>query len=283
MLDIVVKQGSNIKKDITLNGRVLSVVMAPVFTGYTISGAVTLLRDMTYERKLDKLREDFLANVSHELRTPISMIQGYSEAIIDNIAQTPQDVKELTNIIYDESLRMGRLVNELLDLVKIESGLYQLQYSTVNLKKLIDKVTRKFSSLLNEDIYFDNDLNLNDLIIEIDVDRIEQVLTNLIDNALRHTQEGDMITLSTKISEEKVLIEVADSGEGISEEDIPFVFERFYKADKARTRGQSGTGLGLSIVNNIVLAHKGEIKVNSQPGVGTIFSIILPINEEYEE
>lgn len=106
----------------------------------------------------------------------------------------------------------------------------------------------------------------------------------MIDNALRHTQEGDMITLSTKkISEEKVLIEVADSGEGISEEDIPFVFERFYKADKARTRGQSGTGLGLSIVNNIVLAHKGEIKVNSQPGVGTIFSIILPINEEYEE
>ncbi len=280
MLNVVLENGTNVNNIINLNGKILSVIMTPLFSGNVVNGAVTLLRDVTYEQKLNKLRQDFLANVSHELRTPISMIQGYSEAIIDDIVNTSDEIKDLTNIIYDESLRIGRLVNELLDLAGMEFELNQLQYSKIDIRKLIDKVIRKFSSLENEHkISLESNYDtLPDILIEIDIDRIEQVLTNLVDNAIRHTNYDGKITIKAKLkSDNKILIEVEDSGEGIPEEDIPYVFERFYKADKARTRGHSGMGLGLSIVKNIVQTHGGNISVTSKIGKGTTFSIILPI------
>jgi len=280
MLKTVIKLEQNIKKDIHLNGRILSVVMAPLYTNKGIYGAVTLLREVTYERKLDKLRKDFLINVSHELRTPISMLQGYSEAIIDDIAKTPEEKKEYAQIIYDESLRMGRLVNELLDLAKMESGNVQLQLCRVDVKKLLEKMIHKYINITREvgiDLKLDMDSKVEEAVF--DADRIEQVLTNLIDNAIRHTPKGGEITVRVRLKgNSKVLLEVEDSGEGIPEEDLPFIFERFYKADKARTRGQSGTGLGLSIAKNIVDAHGGNISVKSKQGEGTTFSIILPVN-----
>lgn len=284
MLEAVIKLERNVKKDIHLNGRILSVVMAPLYSNKMIHGAVTLLREVTYERKLNKLRRDFLANVSHELRTPISMLQGYSEAIIDDIANTPEEKKEYAQIIYDESLRMGRLVNELLDLAKMESGNVQLQFCKVNIKIMLDKMVHKYSSITHEaGIQLISDISQDLDEVVFDADRIEQVLTNLIDNAIRHTAHGGKIILSAKLkSDGKILLEVKDSGEGIPEEDLPFIFERFYKADKARTRGQSGTGLGLSIVKNIVDAHGGTISVRSQQGQGTTFSIILPAHH-FEE
>lgn len=281
MLKDVLENGTNVTNIVKLNGKILSVIMTPLFFGDELNGAVTLLRDVTYEQKLNKLRQDFLENVSHELRTPISMIQGYSEAIIDDIVITSDDIKELTNIIYDESVRMGRLVNELLDLAGMEFELNQIEYGKIDIRKLIDKVIRKFLSLENEhNITLVSDFdNLPEMLIEIDIDRMEQVLTNLVDNAFRHTAMDGTITIRAKLkSEDKILIEVEDTGEGIPEEDIPFVFERFYKADKARTRGHSGMGLGLSIVKNIVNNHDGNISVSSKLGEGTKFSIILPIN-----
>ena len=279
MLQKVLKQEIKLKQDIQANGRIFSVVMTPLYSGPIIKGAVTLLREVTYERKLDKLRKDFLANVSHELRTPISMLQGYSEAIIDDVAQNEEEKKELAQIIYDESLRIGRLVNELLDLAKMESGNIQLQYCNSSVQLLINRVTRKFANIEKQNqvqIIHDVDDRLNSVFI--DVDRIEQVLTNLIDNAIRHTKPNGTITIKASIkSANEMLLEVKDTGVGIPEEDLPFVFERFYKADKARTRGQSGgTGLGLSIVKNIVQAHGGTISVSSQLGVGTTFSITIP-------
>ncbi|OEF97304.1 hypothetical protein BHF71_03720 [Vulcanibacillus modesticaldus] len=280
MLETVIKQEVNVKKDINLHGRILSVVMAPLFSDKVVNGAVMLLRDVTYERKLNKLRQDFLANVSHELRTPISMIQGYSEAIIDDMVLSPEETKELTHIIYEESLRMGRLVNDLLDLARMESGMYQIQYSKTDIKLLIDKMIRKFSSLAQEhkiELISDYDPKLPE--VYVDGDRIEQVLTNLVDNAIRHTKNGGKITIRAKLkSSDNFLLEVSDTGEGIPEQDIPYVFERFYKADKARTRGNSGTGLGLSIVKNIVNSHGGTISVDSKIGQGTTFSIIIPTN-----
>lgn len=285
MLKDVLNEKKNIAQDIHLSGHIFDVKMTPLYSGREVMGAVALLRDVTYERKLNKLRKDFLANVSHELRTPISMLQGYSEAIIDDIAETQEEKKELVKIIYDESLRMGRLVNELLDLAKMESGTYTLLYCKVDIEKLIYKMSKKFSALVNEnEINFITEIDKDVHEAYIDIDRIEQVLTNLIDNAIRHTPKGGQIILrAKKYSDNNIMLEVEDSGEGIPEEDLPFVFERFYKADKARTRNQSGTGLGLSIAKNIVQSHGGSISVASKVSQGTTFSIVLPTNNMPKE
>lgn len=263
--------------EIALQGRNWVIVMTPLYNGKMIRGAVAVLRDMTEERRLDKLRKDFIANVSHELRTPIAMLQGYSEAIVDDIAATDEEKKELAKVIYDESLRMGRLVNDLLDLARMEAGHLTLHHEQVPLKPYIERIIHKFQALAKEKgVRLFVEMN-DELIVSFDPDRIEQVLTNLIDNALRHTDEGGEVCVIVDVDEEAVRISVQDSGSGIAEEDLPFVFERFYKADKARTRGRSGTGLGLAIAKNIVEAHKGTIAVHSKLGEGTTFTFTLPL------
>ncbi|GAC90317.1 redox sensor histidine kinase ResE [Anoxybacillus flavithermus NBRC 109594] len=263
--------------EMALQGRNWVIVMTPLYNGKVIRGAVAVLRDMTEERRLDKLRKDFIANVSHELRTPIAMLQGYSEAIVDDIAATDEEKKELAKVIYDESLRMGRLVNDLLDLARMEAGHLTLHHEQVPLKPYIERIIHKFQALAKEKgVHLLVEMN-DELIVSFDPDRIEQVLTNLIDNALRHTDEGGEVRVIVDTDEEVVRISVQDSGSGIPEEDLPFVFERFYKADKARTRGRSGTGLGLAIAKNIVEAHKGTITVHSKLGEGTTFTFTLPL------
>jgi two-component system sensor histidine kinase ResE len=263
--------------EIALQGRNWGIVMTPLYNGKMIRGAVAVLRDMTEERRLDKLRKDFIANVSHELRTPIAMLQGYSEAIVDDVAATDEEKKELAKVIYDESLRMGRLVNDLLDLARMEAGHLTLHHEQVPLKPYIERIIHKFQALAKEKgVHLLVEMN-DELIVSFDPDRIEQVLTNLIDNALRHTDEGGEVRVIVDTDEEVVRISVQDSGSGIPEEDLPFVFERFYKADKARTRGRSGTGLGLAIAKNIVDAHKGTIAVHSKLGEGTTFTFTLPL------
>lgn len=262
--------------EINIQGRSWVVVMTPLYNQSFIRGAVAVLRDMTEERRLDKLREGFIANVSHELRTPIAMLQGYSEAIIDNIANSEEEKREIAQIIYEESLRMGRLVNELLDIARMESGHVELHYEDFMLNNFLGRITRKFQGPAKEK---EIALKLNspvDVELNADNDRLEQVLTNLIDNALRHTQNGGTVILSAKVLDTGIKFDVEDTGVGIPEEDLPFVFERFYKADKARTRGRSGTGLGLAIAKNIVESHGGHITANSKIGEGTTFSFFIP-------
>ncbi|MBU8879156.1 cell wall metabolism sensor histidine kinase WalK [Bacillus sp. FJAT-29790] len=267
--------------EISIQGRFWVMIVSPLYNQKYIRGAVAVIRDMTEERQLDKLRQDFIANVSHELRTPISMMQGYSEAIVDDIAGTDEEKKEMASVIYDESLRMGRLVNELLDLARMEAGHIQLTMEDVEVHPYIQKIIRKFHGLAKDkDIQLSQKLDGQDIRINVDPDRLEQVLTNLIDNAIRHTPNMGNVTVSEHSDEQGLYIEVTDSGSGIPEEDLPFVFERFYKADKARTRGQSGTGLGLAIAKNIISAHKGRITVQSKLGHGTTFSIFIPRNIE---
>jgi two-component system sensor histidine kinase ResE len=275
------KQAVETEKDqigeISLQGQHWVILVSPLYSNQFIRGAVAVVRNMTEERKLDKLRKDFIANVSHELRTPISMLQGYSEAIVDDVAETEEEKKEMAKVIYDESLRMGRLVNELLDLARMETGHIQLTIEEVNLASFINRIIRKFQGIAKE-----NEINISANISEevthfsFDPDRIEQVLTNLIDNAIRHTPKGGYVLVSIVRDEKGIHMEVKDSGSGIPEEDLPFVFERFYKADKARTRGRSGTGLGLAIAKNIIDAHRGQISVQSKLGQGTTFSFFLP-------
>ncbi|GLI83942.1 sensor histidine kinase ResE [Rossellomorea marisflavi] len=278
LLQSVVVTAMEQTDEITLQGRSYVVIVSPLYNNNTIRGAVAVVRDMTEERRLDKLRKDFIANVSHELRTPISMLQGYSEAIVDDIAETEEEKKEIARIIYDESLRMGRLVNDLLDLARMEAGHITLQEQSVSIMPFTERVANKFVGVAKEKkiaIQFESEVE-RERELSIDPDKIEQVLTNLIDNAIRHTPGEGEVTVSLNRNTQGYLFFVQDTGSGIPEEDLPFVFERFYKADKARTRGKAGTGLGLAIARNIVEAHGGHIQVQSKLDQGTTFTFFLP-------
>lgn len=265
---------------------VWSVVMGPLYNDNTVRGVVAVLRDVTEEVRMEKLRKDFVANVSHEIRTPLQMLQGYSEALLDDIATSPEERQELVQVIHDESLRMGRLVKDLLDLARMEAGHLPMQLQPVDVTELIQRILRKYSVLAKErDIPLQAVCDEDPPALEAaDEDRLEQVLTNLLDNAFRHSQAGQLISIRTELrgtrASQKLWIHVEDHGQGIPKEDLPYIFERFYKADKARTRVTSGgTGLGLAIVKNIMDAHYGLIEVKSTYGEGATFSIGLPIED----
>lgn len=267
-------------QNLTTQGRFWVVILTPLYSRQKIRGAVAVLRDMTEEQHIDQMKKGFVANVSHELRTPVSMIQGYSEAIIDGIAETDQEKTDMAKIILDESKRLGRLVNELLDLAKLEAGHFQLNKKDVPLVDFFSHTVNKFSNLAEKAgirLELETDAGENDRFV-FDPDRVEQVMTNLIDNAIRHTSEEGWVHISVHLESGELSVKVRDSGTGIAEEDLPFVFERFYKADKARTRGKSGTGLGLAIAKHIIDAHGGEISVNSRKEHGTTFQFSLPDN-----
>src|SRR5690625_823725 len=237
LLEKVISEESETIEEISVQGRNYVLLVTPLYDQNYIRGAVAVIRDMTEERKSDKLRKDFVANVSHELRTPLSLMQGYSEAIIDDIAETKEDKNELAKIILDEATRMSRLVNELLDLARIEAGHVQLQVEPVDISSLISHITNKFQNKIEEnDITLNVTEKLDEAMATIDKDQIEQVLTNLLDNAIRHMEKDGEINVTVENNEEQLSIEVADDGIGIAEADLPFIFERFYKADKSRTR-----------------------------------------------
>ncbi|GEL76124.1 ATP-binding protein [Tenuibacillus multivorans] len=278
----VIEEENEYTKEIVAVGRNFVLIMTPLYIEGSVRGAVAIIRDMTEERQLDKLRKDFLANVSHELRTPISMMQGYAEAIVDDIAESKEEKQELAQIIYDESLRMNRLVNELLDLARMEAGHIQINHAKVPVKPFIDRVIKKFSSLFEEQ---EIELRTNvpsGIEYYFDPDRIEQVMTNLIDNALRHTNEDGKITIDVEEQKNELVIHIKDNGSGIPEEDLPFIFERFYKSDKSRTRNgkKKGTGLGLSIAKHIIEAHNGSIYAKSKESEGTTFTFTIPKKED---
>lgn len=279
MLDHVLDFEDKIEEEIELNSAYFGVTISPLYNGNVVRGAVAVIRDKTEQNRLEKLKSDFIANVSHELRTPIAMLQGYSEAILDEVVTTEEDKNEMIRIIYDESQRMGRLVTDLLDLARMSSGFVTLYKEKVPVVPVIERMTHKFAQVAKEkkiDLMYDSQV-AEDLMLELDEDRIEQVLTNLIDNAIRHSPVGSSVTVRLTQEQSYLKVDVADTGIGIPIEDLPYVFERFYKADKARTRSKGGTGLGLAIAKNIVEAHAGNISVDSVEKEGTTFTFYLPI------
>ena len=278
-LQRVIEGESEIVREMHMQGRDYVMLMTPLYDENHVRGAGAVIRDMTEERKLDKLRKDFVANVSHELRTPISLLQGYSEAIVDDVAETKEDKNELAAIIHDESLRMSRLVNELLDLARMEAGHIQLNVETLEIEKYIQRIIKKFQPIAEENqVELKLTMKVEKGEVTFDGDRVEQVFTNLIDNAIRHIGEQGYVHVSVESDESEFRAEIADNGSGIPEEDLPFVFERFYKADKSRTRNKQkkGTGLGLAIAKNIIHAHQGKIRVKSKIEQGTTFSFTIP-------
>ncbi|WP_176555815.1 ATP-binding protein [Virgibacillus ndiopensis] len=281
ILQNVIQEEKEVLQEISVQGRNWVMIMTPLYDQKYVRGAVAVIRDMTEERRLDKLRKDFIANVSHELRTPISMLQGYSEAIVDDIAESKEEKNDLAQIIHEESLRMGRLVNELLDLARMEAGHIQLNIETVPVETFVERILKKFKGLADDNnIILNLTKDITEQIVNFDPDRIEQVFTNLIDNAIRHTNEKGFVNVNVSVNEKEFEVTIEDSGSGIPEEDLPFVFERFYKADKSRMRNnkKKGTGLGLAIAKNIVEAHQGTISVKSKLNKGTTFIVKFPNN-----
>lgn len=243
-----------------------------------VIGAVLVLSNITKERKLDQLRKEFIANVSHELRTPLSFLQGYVEAILDGLASTEAERQNYLQIILEETLRLRRLVNDLLDITQMEAGQIPLNIEYVDLNYLVKKVQRKLEPVANElQLKFVAKLPTNSqLIVAVDQDRIEQALINLLDNAFRYTPAGGKVTLEIVDGVHAVKVKVIDTGTGIPAADIPFLFERFHKVDKSGNRAYGGTGLGLAIVKNILDAHEQSVDVHSVLGEGSIFTFTLP-------
>ncbi|WP_040228275.1 ATP-binding protein [Bhargavaea cecembensis] len=281
MLNHAITFSEEVEDELSLDGQFFDITISPLYSGSKIRGAVAVFRDMTEQHRLEKLRTDFLANISHELRTPISMLVGYSEALSDGIVDSEEEREEMMKIIRDEAMRMGRLVNDTLDLTRLESGHMRLYKESVDILPMIGRIASKFHQKARD---ADVDLTVHsvpeaDVEAYLDEDRIEQVLTNLIDNAIRHTPAGGQVDISVGRTGSWMEFSVADTGSGIPEEDLQYVFERFYKADKARTRGKGGTGLGLAIAKNIVESHGGMITADSKVGEGTRMSFRLPLGE----
>ncbi|MHA6530875.1 HAMP domain-containing sensor histidine kinase [Paenibacillus sp. BAC0078] len=287
LFDSTLHQGGDQRSQVHVRQGVWSVHMAPLYSEDSIRGAVAVLRDVTEEVKLEKMRRDFVANVSHEIRTPLSMMQGYSEALLDGMASSPEESSELVQVIHDESLRMGRLVKDLLDLARMEAGHTDMKKTQVDMGELLERMYRKFSVRAKErGIILELNASGDALLLKAaDEDKLEQVLTNLLDNAFRHTPADkhiSMLARSTVLEGRRFLeIDIRDEGMGIPPEDLPYIFDRFYKADKARVRGESGgTGLGLAIVKNIVESHHGTVSASSKLGEGTTFTLRLPVEKQ---
>lgn len=241
------------------------------------SGIVAIIRDMTNEHNIDQMKKDFIANVSHELRTPISLLQGYTESIVDGIVTEPDEIHESLSIVLDETKRLNRLVNELLSVARMDAEGLSVEKSVQPIDTLLNKMQQKYHSHA-ESLGLSINLNPNthEQLWYYDLDRTEQVLTNLIDNATRYTETGDAITISYGESETENILYITDTGSGIAPEHLQQVFERFYKVDSSRKRGKQGTGLGLFICRMIVDEHGGSIDVKSKLGQGTTFIIKLP-------
>jgi two-component system sensor histidine kinase ResE len=226
-----------------------------------------------------KSQRDFVANVSHELKTPLTSIQGFAQAILDDTASTPEARRQAAQIIYDESGRMHRMALDLLDLARLEAGTADLQMSNVDMSVLLQGIIDKFTPQAQR-ATITLRLNLpNDLpSVTGDGDRLAQVFTNLVDNALKFTPANGTITLSAKKAGGEMEASVTDSGIGVGKEALPHLFDRFYQVDPSRAGGEKhGAGLGLAIVKEIVEAHGGKIGVRSQAGQGTTFVIHLPL------
>lgn len=272
-----------ISKEITLllpNERTMMVHATPVAKGEKTEGAVLVFHDITELRRLEKIRQDFIANVSHELRTPISNIKGYAETLIDGAIEDKDNARDFLKIIYTDAERLSNLVNDILDLSKIESGKLRLSITPCYIKSLVHNTVKAFKKKLDEKfILCTIEMPENLPKIAVDQSMIMQVLFNLIDNAIKYTPVKGTITIDAKeINTNFMDVSVRDTGIGISEKDLPRIFERFYRVDKARSRELGGTGLGLSIVKHIVQSHGGKVSVQSTEGRGSTFSFTIPIN-----
>ncbi|OXB92668.1 two-component system histidine kinase PnpS [Parageobacillus galactosidasius] len=245
-------------------------------------GIVLVFHDITELKKLEQMRKDFVANVSHELKTPITSIKGFAETLLDGAMKDEQTLEYFLSIIWKESERLQTLVQDLLDLSKIEQQGFRLHLETVDLADLLREIAVMFQQKAEEkgiDFYLHAPKSVY---MEGDANRIKQIFINLITNALTYTPKGGKVELMIEEKEKEILVHVKDTGIGIDEQEIPRIFERFYRVDKARGRNSGGTGLGLAIVKHLVEAHHGHITVKSTVGKGTTFTVHFPKQMQFD-
>ncbi|HOS69104.1 MAG TPA: ATP-binding protein [Bacillota bacterium] len=243
-------------------------------------GAMLVLQDVTEQEKLDRMRKEFVANVSHELRTPLTTIRSYTETLLEGALDNKDYTMNFLNVINSESERMTRLVKDLLQLSKLDYDKMEWNMKRLSILNILRDCVVKMEMAAkqkNQSLSFEAIGELCE--INGDKDRIEQVIINIISNAIKYTPENGSIKMTAKRLKDNVEIRIADSGIGIPKEDLPRLFERFYRVDKARSRAMGGTGLGLSIAKNIVEAHKGSIRIESEYGKGSEVIINFPCEE----
>jgi two-component system phosphate regulon sensor histidine kinase PhoR len=268
-------------EEITVNipeKKILKVNGVPILRNNEFEGAILVFHDITELRRLEQTRQDFVANVSHELRTPISSIKGYAETLLEGALEDKDNAKEFIGIIYQDSNRLANLINDLLDLSKIESGKMKMNFVSLDPVSVIRRAITVIENQAKiKSISFKVNLAPELPKIKADETRFSQIMINLLDNAIKYTPENGSVAVTAKAVNNSLQVDIKDTGIGISEKDLPRIFERFYRVDKTRFRELGGTGLGLSIVKHIVQAHGGQVWVKSELGLGSTFSFTIPL------
>jgi two-component system, OmpR family, phosphate regulon sensor histidine kinase PhoR len=242
-----------------------------------VTGTVVLFHDITELKQLDQIRRDFVANVSHELRTPLSILRGYIEVLFDEPQTSREELTRILSIMERHSKRLQRLVDDLLSLAQLESSHAELEISVVRMDELFNNLIRDWKEkLTGKNLKVVVDLPSETSVLRADGTRLEEALHNLLDNAVKFSPDNGQIRLRGTRCDSNVVLSVADNGIGISKEHLPRIFERFYRADKARSRELGGTGLGLAIVKHIAQLHGGRVEAESELGRGTTIRIVLP-------
>lgn len=258
--------------------RVLKTSAVPVIKDGYSEGTVFVLNDITRLRTLERIRRDFVSSVSHELRTPLTSIRGYTETLLEGAIDDREHAMHFLSIIHKESEQLTALINDVLDLSRIESGRIEYRFEPLGVGDVVHATVKLFRTALDKK-QIELDLRIPDNLAKVFADRnyLEIVVRNLLDNAIKYIADTNgRIRITAYAAGDMVKLEVEDNGAGIPRKDLDRIFERFYRVDKARSRDMGGTGLGLSIVKHIVLAHKGNVEVRSRLNLGSTFTVSLP-------
>ncbi|HHH5733797.1 TPA: cell wall metabolism sensor histidine kinase WalK [Listeria monocytogenes] len=251
-------------------------------TGFN-NGVIAVLHDITDQEKVDQERRDFVSNVSHELRTPLTSMHSYLEALSDGAWEDKEIAPRFLEVTQNETERMIRLVNDLLKLSRMDGGREQLEKSFVNFTDFFNHIIDRFEMMKKETIMFKRHIPREPVIIEIDEDKVMQVLDNIISNANKYSPDGGRISFYLKKFEDEIEVSIADEGLGVPDEDLANVFDRFFRVDKARSREMGGTGLGLAIAREVIEAHGGRIWAERNKTKGTIIKFTLPYSDLPED
>ncbi|WP_026701413.1 two-component system histidine kinase PnpS [Salibacterium aidingense] len=278
---------SKIRKQVQLNSRLevhhYDVYGAPIVgEKERLRGIVLVLHDITELKKLEQVRKDFVANVSHELKTPVTSLKGFTETLLDGAMEDEKARKQFLDIIWKEGDRLQDLISDLLELSRIEQEFFQLNWQTVDVTRAFHEVLELLTPSMEEKELTLTSRQEENIYMDGDTARVKQIMINLMNNAIAYTPENGSIHAEVKKQGHYVVLIVADSGIGISKEEWPRIFERFYRVDKDRSRNSGGTGLGLAIVKHLVEAHQGSIDVESEKNAGTTFTVYFPLERQGE-
>lgn len=250
-------------------------------TGF-VNGLIVVLHDNTEQEKIDMERREFVSNVSHELRTPLTTMRSYLDALAEGAWKNEEIAPSFLNVTQTETERMIRLVNDLLKLSRMDSNEYELNTEWVEFNHFFDSIIERFEFSKSQDVHFKRLLPSADLFVEIDTDKMTQVIDNIISNALKYSPDGGDVRFGVTTSGTYIKVMISDDGMGIPKSNVNRIFDRFYRADRARSRAMGGTGLGLAIAKEMIIAHGGEIWAESEEGKGTTIFFTLPFEQQEE-